>query len=157
GFEALFSSARARVTAAGGANLADERDALLGELLALFAHQAVRLSPQPRHTGPADDDSPRLNPLARAQLAMQLGHLATVSHTTLALDPFSTRLAALLDGNHTLAELSERMLVAVQAGELELTLNSRKGERVNLRATISANVQRLVELFRREGVFERQR
>lgn len=148
----LYNTARDIVGSGAGARHSDERDALLGELLSLFAHQALRLSPVPRHLPRPTPDHPRLNPLARAQAQMQLGHLATPNHTTLALDRFASRLAQLLDGTHSVAELGAQMVRVVESGEVVLQLGGKRLGGARLKATITANVERLLALFAREGV-----
>ena len=154
GFEALYSAACEQVTREGGSKQAHEREALLGELITLFAHQAIRLTPHPRHFEKTLSDRPRLTSLARHQVAMRLGHLATLSHTTLSLDAFSTKLAELLDGRHDAKELAEQMTMAIENGEIAALTSVKQGKSAPLKATITANTQRLLAMFVREGVLQ---
>lgn len=153
-FDELITSAQALVVREGASKYAEDSDALLGELISLFAHQAIRLWPQPRHIDTPLSDRPRLNALARQQVRLKLGHLATVSHTTLSLDAFSAKLAALLDSHRGTKELAELMILAIEQGEISLEGSGKRLESTRLKANVAVNIQRLLSLFAREGVLE---
>ncbi len=153
-FGELVEGARAAVVAAGGGRHAEEVGNLFGELFSLFAHQGVGASLHPRRFAPPGE-RPRATALAQVQAQAGLGHLATPHHTTLSLDPLAARLVTLLDGSRDLSGLVECLTPEVQAGGYGLA--GPGGAPVSaerLQGQVRANCERLLALFRRQGVLE---
>ncbi|CAK0741574.1 Methyltransferase-like protein [Gammaproteobacteria bacterium] len=151
-YPALEAAALRRLAATGE----DEWDVehLIGELFSLYAHRAVRLTlaPETFYHGPLPL-RPRAHALARAQAAARLGHLATVRHTTLEIDPLAGQLVQLMDGTRTLDELVADVVMylahhtaraVVRGGIPELPPDGQ----------LRAGCQRLMELFAQHGLLE---
>jgi methyltransferase-like protein len=151
-FAELVGAAHQIATSNGGRQHADEVEHLFGELFSLYAHQAIRISPRPQHFAKQIGAHPCLHALAQAQAAMNLGHLATVRHTTVQLDAFSSHLARLLDGTRTVDELVQEMVGAMERGEVLVEGDGKKQDTKKMAATVAANVQRLLEVFARQGL-----
>jgi methyltransferase-like protein len=151
-FAELVGAAQQIAAANGGRQYAEQTDHLFGELFSLFAHQAIRISPRPQHFDKQIGERPRLHALAQAQAALNLGHLATVRHTTVQLDAFATHLARLLDGTRTVEELVQAMVAALERGEVVVEGDGKKQDAKKLAATVAANVQRLMTVFARQGL-----
>lgn len=126
---------------------------LIGELFSLYAHRAVRLTLIPETFDHSIPLRPRAHALARAQAAARLGHLATVRHTTLEIDPLAGQLVQLMDGTRTLDELVADVVVylahhtaraVVRGGIPELPPDGQ----------LLAGCRRLVELFAQHGLLE---
>ena len=143
-FPTLLAGAGARVLSAGGGALAAQATALATELFSLFAAGAVRAEPAARDPRPQRADSRGLNRLCRA-LAAQ-GHLATPRHQAIDLDRFGVRLAGLLDGSRDPAALAGALQDAVARDEGPGRAAAPSP------AAVRVNVERLLELFRRQGV-----
>ncbi|MFN2337870.1 MAG: methyltransferase regulatory domain-containing protein, partial [Gammaproteobacteria bacterium] len=152
-FAELVESAAARLRAAGNDTAAEDVNGLLSELFILFTHQAVGMTPLQRRHSRGDAERPRAHRLARAQAAQQLGHLATARHSTILLDPFSTRLVLYLDGRRTVPELIEQLTTDIR--EQRLVLPDLKPTTPDkLKAQVGANVERFLKLFARQGILE---
>jgi SAM-dependent methyltransferase len=146
GFAALLADAGAKVLAAGGGGLADQPAALATELFSLLAAGLVRAEPLARDPRPAGAATGGLNRLCLALSAG--GHLATPRHQALDLDGFGVRLAGLLDGGRDRSALVSALQAAVAGGAVAgLAAHSSPG-------AVRANVERLLELFRRQGVLD---
>ncbi|CAK0748414.1 Methyltransferase-like protein [Gammaproteobacteria bacterium] len=124
---------------------------LNGELFSLYAHRAVRLTSTPETFYHGLPVRPRSHALAQAQAAARLEHLATVRHTTLEIDPLAGQLIQLMDGNRTLEELTEALIIhlarhtareVVRGGVPELPQDGQ----------LLAGCRRLAELFARHGL-----
>jgi len=153
-FTELNAAAQHIVSANGGRQFAAQTEHLFGELFSLFAHQALRITPHEQQFSKAQAERPALHDLARAQAELRLGHLATVRHTTVALDAFAAHLAQLLDGNHTLEELTALMVAAIERGEVVVEEQSGKRDRLALERNVGANIQRLLGVFSRQGLLQ---
>ena len=152
-FPELAEAAAARLRAAGNDKVAEDINGLLSELFILFTHQAVGMTPLARRHSRGDPERPRAHRLARAQAAQQLGHLATARHSTILLDPFSTRLTEYLDGSRTVPELIDQLSDDISAGHLVLpALKPVAPEK--LKTQVAANVERFLKLFSRQGILE---
>ncbi|GAB4301032.1 MAG: lysine methyltransferase [Thiohalomonadaceae bacterium] len=151
-FAELVGAAHQIVVSNGGRQYAEQTDHLFGELFSLFAHQAIRISPCAQRYDKTIGERPRLHALAQAQAAMNLGHLATVRHTTVQLDAFSSHLVRLLDGTRTVEELTQEMMAAMERGEVVVEGDGKKQDPKKLAATVAANVQRLLGVFARQGL-----
>lgn len=149
----LFSQAAAQVRAAGNAAAAADEHGFQNELFLLFAHQAVGMTAQPRRYPHQITTRPRAHRLARAQAGQSIGHLATARHSTIQLDPFSTRLVAYLDGTRTIPELVAQLADDIRAGRVKLAEFKPAAVDV-LRAQVGRNVDRLLKLFARQGILE---
>lgn len=151
-FRELVEGAQAAAVAAGGGRHGGEVGNLFGELFSLFAHQGVGASIHPRRFAPPRE-RPRATTLALAQAGAGLGHLATPHHTTLSLDPLAQRLVTLLDGSRDLNGLVECLTPEVQAGNHGLPGPAPVSPE-RLRGQVRVNCERLLALFRRQGVLE---
>ena len=147
-FPDLAAAAQHHLLASGAPQFADQAGHLFGELFGLFARQAVRACPRAERFDTRVPARPRLNALARAQAEMNLGHLATARHGTVALDDFAGRLARLLDGSRGVEELAAAMSAAVEGGELRVETGGAR-----IAAKVAANVERLLAVFARQGLF----
>lgn len=149
---ALLDEAAGRVAAAGAAHLAGQRDAALAELFGLAAYQSIALLPEapPAAAGVAGDH-PQASALARLQTTQGWTQVATVHHRGLELDAFARELLLRLDGNRGPVELVEEMLALMgPGGPLEGLAAGQRADR--LRPRVRANVEALLELFRRNGL-----
>jgi len=151
-FAELSDTARRAVAGGGGAGHAGELEHLFGELFSLYLHQAVGASLS-AETLPRGGSRPRAADLARAQVEAGLGHLASVRHTTLSLDPVAVLLVGLLDGERDLDGLVEAVTQRILEARDEVpewtslpTDPRRLGEQVR------RNCARLLALFDRQGV-----
>jgi methyltransferase-like protein len=153
GYAELLASAVERVRGAGNAQAAGDENGFQNELFLLFAHQAVGMTAQPRRYPRAVSERPRAHRLARAQAGQNLGHLATARHSTIQLDPFSTRLVGYLDGAHTVSELVSQLTDDIRAGRLVLT-DLKPAAADVLKTQVSKNVDRVLKLFARQGILE---
>jgi methyltransferase-like protein/SAM-dependent methyltransferase len=151
-FPELADAAQQIAAANGGRQFVEELDHLFGELFSLYAHQAIRITPRAQSFDKRLGERPALHPLARAQAEANLGHLATVRHTTVQLDPFAAHLASLLDGSRTLDELNQQMAAALESGAVVVETGKRKEDARRVAATVNANVQRLLGVFARQGL-----
>ena len=152
-YAALFARAAARVRAAGNTAAADDTNGLLTELFLLFAHQAVGMTPLQRcfHKTPAA--RPQAHRLARAQAAAGLAHVATARHSSLLLDPFSTRLLDYLDGTRDITQLTRQLTADIRQTRLVLP-ELKPATPKQLQTQVRANIERCLRLFARQGVLE---
>ncbi|MDD3518334.1 MAG: methyltransferase regulatory domain-containing protein [Chromatiales bacterium] len=150
----LLEQAAERVHRAGGRQHAQETASCLGELFNLYASQAIGLTLRDRQWPNAITQRPRASALARAQAACGEGHVATVRHGSLGLDPLSARLLSLLDGNRDREAVIDALLQAIAAEpELAATVGETNDPQ-RLRQTIATNVERLLDLFARGGLLD---
>jgi SAM-dependent methyltransferase len=148
----LRAHAQRQVAAAGAMHLAQQVDHLPAELFSLFANAAVGLDVRARAYPRPSPGNPTAHPLARAQAARGLGHLATPRHGTLRLDAFAARLVDLLDGRATREELIRQLADEITRGRLRLDQPPAHPDR--LLKQVAANTDRLLDLFRRHAVLE---
>ena len=151
GYETLFARAAARVRQAGHAGAAEDVNGLLTELFLLFAHQAVGMTPLEHSFHRRIDARPRAHRLARAQAAAGLGHIATARHSSILLDPFSTRLLECLDGTRDVAQLTRRLTDDIRQGIVVLP-DLKPATPDQLHTQVRTNVERFLRLFARQGV-----
>jgi methyltransferase-like protein len=151
-FAELVAAAQQLAAANGGRQFVEQIDHLFGELFSLYAHQAIRITPRAQSFDKTLGERPCLHALARAQAESNLGHLATVRHTTVQLDAFAAHLARLLDGSRTQEELQQQMLAAIESGAVVVETGNKKEDVKRVAATVNANVQRLLEVFARQGL-----
>jgi methyltransferase-like protein len=147
-FADLAERAAQRVRRAGGP--AVEREALLLELLRLFLRQVVGGALQAEPVPRPDRTRPCASPLARAQVAAGLGHVATARHKPMGLDAFVARLIGYLDGRRERGELIELLRRDLESGRL--TLDGERPTGAALTATVAANVDRMLAMLAQQGV-----
>ena len=121
-----------------------------GEIFNLYANCLIQLSPQPLMRDNTLPERPSLNPLARIWVEHGARNIPTVWHQSLNTDVFSLRVLQLLDGQHSLAQLQERLFAEVQSGELVLA--GVKRDAGNLKPLLKANLERLLGLFAHNGI-----
>lgn len=153
GYRELLARAAARVRAAGNADAAADADGLLTELFLLFAHQAVGMTPLERRCHRTPGARPRAHRLARAQAAAGLGHVATARHSSILLDPFSTRLLECLDGTSDIEQLARRLADDIRQARIVLP-DIKPAAPARLQAQVRTNIERLLRLFVRQGILE---
>ncbi|MFA5627620.1 MAG: methyltransferase regulatory domain-containing protein [Thiohalomonadaceae bacterium] len=151
-FAELSDAATQLVNSQGGRQYASQIEHLFGELFSLYAHQAIRISPQSQQFAKSVHEYPRLHRLALAQAKMNLGHLATVRHTTVQLDAFAAHLARLLDGSRNIDELTNEMMAAVANKEVLLNEGKQKTDQKKQLGTVRHNTERLLHIFARQGL-----
>lgn len=151
GYETLFARAAARVRQAGNDRAAADANGLLTELFLLFAHQAVGMTPLERVFHRRVDAYPQAHGLARAQASAGLGHIATARHSSILLDPFSTRLLECLDGTRDIAQLTRQLTDDIRQGIVVLP-DLKPATPEQLQAQVRTNVERFLRLFARQGV-----
>lgn len=149
-YPVLVERAAARVRAAGGP--ADEADALLLELLRLFLRQFIGASRQPEAIARGDRIRPRVTALARAQVAAELGHVATLRHKPMEVDPVMARLIELLDGERDRRALTTALIEDFRTGRL--TLQGPLPPERELTRNIDAHLTRLLKLLEQQGLLE---
>lgn len=115
-YPVLAGRAADRVRQAGGP--ADEADALLLELLRLYLRQYIGASRQPEAIVRGDRIRPCATALARAQVAAGFGHVATLRHKPMELDPVMARLISLLDGTRDRRALMAALVQDFRTGRL---------------------------------------
>lgn len=147
----LAACAAQRVQAAGNAEAAGDTGALLTELFLLFTHQAIGMTPLTRSLANTIGQRPCTHRLARAQVAAGIGHLATARHSTILLDPFTTRLVEYLDGTRSVPEVVAKLSDDMQAGRIVLA-DLKPATPAQLIDQIEANVQRCLRLFAQQGI-----
>ena len=113
--DALLPEAMAEVRDAGGDTHAEQVDACLAELFNLYVSQGIGLTLRRAHWPTAIGERPRASALARAQAAAGEGHVASVRHRGLGLDPLATRLLMLLDGQRDRERLLADIMDAIRA------------------------------------------
>jgi len=152
-FDELAQLAAREVQAGGGQAHAGETGHLLSELYSLAVVGAVTLLRRPRNVARPVGATPALGPLARAQARTDARRVATRPHDVLALDAFGGRLAELLDGTRTTADVTQALLADLGAGRLTLEgVQSGSAGEPRTRDLLARNVERLVERFRRSGL-----
>lgn len=152
-FTELADRAATRVRKEGDARLAGQVDHLFGEMFSLYAHGQVVAGLVDQPVGARPGECPRLNDLAAAQ--RRLGHreLATPRHQTLTLDPLAALLADRLDGDRTIDQLAEEMLVAIdRATDDYPDLANLSKEPKKRRSQLKGHCERLIGLFGRQGI-----
>jgi methyltransferase-like protein len=147
-FADLAARAEQRVRRAGGTDR--DRQAFLVELLRLFLHQYIGAAPAAESVPRSDPARPCVSALARAQAACGLGHVATVRHMPMALDAFATRLIGYLDGQRSRGELLTLLKDDLETGRLQLDTGL-PGRQVP-GATLSANLDRMLDMLARQGI-----
>lgn len=151
GFEELLHAAGQRVRAAGSAH-AGARAHLLGELVRLYLRLFLGVGPVPERFPRGVPERPCATPLARVQAAAGVGHVSTVRHEPMQLDAFALGVLRYLDGTRTRAALVESLLRDIRAGRLRL---DPMPDSAVLAAAVADNCARLLALFARHGVLER--
>jgi methyltransferase-like protein len=137
----------------GVTDLAQQSGALLRELFDLFSTRAIVITPREELCFNQRSAHPKAHRLAHAQAAG--GHVTSIRHIGVDLDPISAHLLMLTDGTRTLDELINALLDEVDRdiGARD-ALVSHDGDTAQLHQRISANVDRLLALFARHGLLE---
>jgi len=146
----LADRAVARVRQAGGP--AGEPDALLLELLRLFLRQVIGASRQPEAVPRGKPTRLRATALARAQAAAGLGHVATLRHKPMEIDPVMARLIELLDGNRDRRALTALLTQDFKTGRLSWP-GPRPSEH-ELTRIVDAHLTRLLSRLEQQGLLE---
>jgi hypothetical protein len=150
----LTRLAAREVQAGGGPVHAGEDGHLLSELYSLVVLGAVTVLRQPRRSTGGTGAAPAVTPLARAQARTEARRVATRLHDVLVLDDFGARLVDLLDGTRTPGEATAALLADLGAGRLTLDgVQATLAGEPRTRDLVARNVERLVERFRRSGLF----
>lgn len=153
-FNDAAETARAELIQRGAAELAQQRDALDNEIFALFGARAMLLTPRRQTYFNAVSEFPRAHRLAHTQAAR--GHVSSVRHTDIDLDPLALHLLSLLDGHTSRDELVHRLLNEIDRDlGVRDALVSRDRSTATLHERIRANVDRLLHVFARNGLLER--
>ncbi|NCA70854.1 MAG: methyltransferase domain-containing protein [Sphingobacteriia bacterium] len=150
---ALHAAAE-QLTAAGRGRFAAAREDCLAELFNLYASQGIGLTMRTAHWSNQVESSPRATRLARAQAAAGEGHVASVRHRSLGLDPLAAWLLTGLDGTRDQAALRQALMAELSAEPAlgaGLGLAPGASERA-LEALVDANLSRLLALFARAGL-----
>lgn len=141
-FDELAAAATAGLPRNGAPALAQQRMALLHELFGLFSTRALTLTPRRQSYFNHISQHPCAHPLAHAQAAR--GHVSSVRHIDVDLDPLARRLLTLLDGTRSHDALAEH---------LKMEINRNLGaDAAQLHDRIPANIDRLLALFARHGL-----
>ena len=150
-YPVLEEAAIQRVVAAGATKWEVAR--LNEELFSLYVHQAIRLATAPEAIYHSLSSRPRTHALARAQADTHCGHLATVRHTVLDIDPLAGQLIQLMDGTRNLDELVAELVVYLAHHTARAVV---KGELAELppEGQLLAGCKHLMELFARHGLLE---
>lgn len=125
------------------APFAQQRNLLLRELFSLFSARALMLTPRTQHYANKISQHPHAHRLAQAQAAR--GHVSSVRHIDVDLDPLARHLLSLLDGTRSYDELVDSLKIAVSQTQ-------GTHEAAVLHERIPANVDRLLALFSRHGL-----
>lgn len=130
-------------TASIPAPLAQQRHELRRELFSLFSARALIMTPREQHYFNQISQYPHAHRLAQVQAAR--GHVSSVRHTDVDLDPLARHLLSQLDGTRTRSQLvlSLTQKLAEDADQHAVT---RKPEQIH------RNVDRLLALFARQGL-----
>lgn len=150
-FDALFAHAQNRVVSNGDPRYANDLYPLRGELLSLYAHQALGLAMGARPIARTVAERPRASELARSQAEAGLGHLATVRHETLRMDAFTGRLVSYLDGTRTKDELVAQLTSDIIGGRLDVDGATDQSEE-KLKSRITGTCERLLSVLARHGL-----
>jgi len=153
---ALTEEARQRVAQAGNPRQAEEVDAMRSELFALYSHQAVGVRIKPCQWPEGNPAVPRLNALAREQLALGMRQLTAAHLASIKLDPFGYRIALLCDGSNPLEAIIEAM-TAMMPSEPELAKLLSPGQKNHpqrLRQSVEEGCREMIGLFARHGLLE---
>ena len=146
----LLVQGRAMLQAAWGKKVVSVQENWHAELFNLYANCLIQLSQQALYYDNQLAERPVLNALARTWLRQGARNIPTIWHQSLNTDPFSMRVLALLDGQHSRTSLLEQLFAEVQNGSLVLEGVSRDVGK--LRPLLAANLDRLLALFAHNGV-----
>jgi len=102
---------------------------------------------------PEWSERPEVSALARLQAAEGWQSVASIRHQALSLDDFSSRLLQVLDGTHTVPELTQLLCEEVTAGALPIPGGKQAQASIKgLEKEITANVKHLLSVFARHGL-----
>lgn len=151
GYAELLVQAGGLVGGQGGTAFVGQEEHLLDELFSLFAIGFA--SARPLDMERATADAP-MQADAVSRLCAELGdaHIPSRHHGTLGLDPFSARLLAYLDGRTDRAGLIDALLADFRPDGPLVGLVAPDTPHDQLRRQVERNTDRLLALFRRQGV-----
>ncbi len=150
-FDELAAAASNELIRNGAAPLAQQHSTLRRELFSLFGALALLLTPREQRYFNRVSERPHAHRLAHTQASR--GHVTSVRHTDVDLDPLSRRLLGLLDGTRTRDALAQSLIAAInQDPGIRNTLISHHHNAAQLHERIRDNVDRLLVLFARQGV-----
>jgi methyltransferase-like protein len=150
-FDELAETASAELIRTGAASLAQQRTGLQSELFSLFSARALMLTPRAQRYFNQVSERPYAHRLAHTQASR--GHVSSVRHIDVDLDPLSRHLLTLLDGTHTRGELTQNLI-----SEIDQDLGTRDAlishdhTAAQMHERINGNVDRLLALFARHGL-----
>jgi len=151
GFGELAVCARQRLSAENRSDATDHD--LLMELVRLYLYQHIGASLTPEQKwGGLPGNRPRASRLARAQVAANLGHIATFRHKPMGVDSFVAGLIDRLDGKNDTGNLVNSLVRDIQAGTLVVD-GVDAGAR-NLSVEIAANVHRMITMLGQHGILD---
>ena len=144
----LISLAQQHLREVHADKYAVQPQAIRGELFNLFANNLLGLSTQAHHFTVTANPA-RVTEFARLQAQRPDGFISTIWSETLSLDPFSTRLIQLLDGSKSTDALTKTLYQEFVDGNLTSGNNH---DTVATLHGVERNVERLLELFARNGI-----
>ena len=144
-FDELADAASAQLIRHGGTPLAQQRNLLRRELFDLFSARALMLTPRRQQYFNHISQHPHAHRLAHLQSSR--GHVSSVRHMDVDLDPLSRHLLSLLDGTRTRGELIEKLMM-----EIAQDINLRTALISFDHNAIYRSVDRLLALFARHGL-----
>lgn len=150
----LFAAAANLLRAHGAIQFAQAEEDLLSELFSLYAIGVVHARPATMRDH-MDIGALRVDPVATQCACLGDGHLPARHHGCVSLDPFSRRLTALLDGTRDRDAMIIALLDDIQkGGVLDGLLPPNTGADA-ARKQIERNMDRLLLLYRRQGILAR--
>lgn len=127
-----------------------------GEMFSLVANNAVQLRIESLCFSALSDDKPWVNALVKVQ-AREGNNLTSVYHETVYTDAFAQRLVSYLDGSRNLDTVCAQIILDMRAGNFSLPgLNLKALSQEQLTKQVSNNIQRLIDLFARNGMLASQ-
>ncbi|MBI3775687.1 MAG: methyltransferase regulatory domain-containing protein [Gammaproteobacteria bacterium] len=150
-FDALADTASTELIRTGAAPLAQQHTLLLSELFSLFSARALMLTPREQRYFNQVSEHPHAHRLAHIQAAR--GHVPSVRHIDVDLDPLSRHLLTQLDGTRTRGELTQNLICEIdQDLGTRDALVSHDRDATQMHQHVSDNVDRLLALFARHGL-----
>ena len=150
-FDELADAASAQLIRDGAAPLAQQRNLLRRELFSLFSARALILTPRQQRYFNWVSQHPHAQRLAHLQASR--GHVSSVRHMDVDLDPLSRHLLSQLDGTRTRGELVDHLMAKIdQDLDTRAALISPVHDATQAHEHINRNVDRLLALFARHGL-----
>ncbi len=148
----LLRTAADRLIETGGSAHVAGQDECLAELFNLYVSEGIGLTLCTTRWPNQVGTRPRASALARAQAAAGEGHLASVRHRALGLDPLAARLLLLLDGRRDHDALLADLVTEIRADpDLTAALGPAQSGH-DWKSLVAANLERLLDIFARAGL-----